>query len=302
MILNRWRLPGRMPCGTGAVFGILCLLLAGCATGTSGAGSAEGSGAVAVLPPPPETLPVISGPAHRVFAEAPDIVAGQTADAGADYSTAASDYRRAADQGNPVGQYFLASLYDDGAGVTRDPTEAARQYHLAAMAGYPLAQTALGDKYDKGHGVARDHAVALRWYRLAAERYEDVATARLALALLQGDGVTANPAEALGLLQRCATPSDDPKIYHPDGTQGGPGCQAMLGAMYIEGLGVPRDMKLGISWLTQSATQGLPVAEEHLADIYATGQGISPDTSYAAYWRARAKRDAGQHPGSWSVP
>ena len=49
-----------------------------------------------------------------------------------DYAEAAKWYRRAADQGDALGQYNLGALYAKGAGVTQDLVQAYMWFELAA--------------------------------------------------------------------------------------------------------------------------------------------------------------------------
>jgi TPR repeat protein len=105
---------------------------------------------------------------------------------------------------------------------------------------------------------------------------------------------------ALQLLTACAAPKPD-LLYHPSGGAGGPGCQALLGGIYLEGDGgVPVDLKAGADWLQRAAEQHMPKAESHLADLYESGKGVKQDSAKAAYWRQRASADADIEPGHWT--
>lgn len=277
---------------TGVIGLGLMLLLAGCAAGMGG-GSAQ-------LPPPPAGVPPMTASAHEAALNGPKIGMALQLDGGGQYGAAAEAYRQAGDAGNPLGHEMLGEIYDSGDGVRHDPVAAMQQYRLAALAGYAPAATRLGDHYEKGDGVPHDQALANAWYRLAAAQGEDTATSRLALAMLHGEDMAPDVAGALHLLLACAKPKPD-QFYHPSGGAGGPGCQALLGAIYLDGDGgVPTDLKTGAAWMQRSASQHMPKAEQHLADLYATGKGVKQDSQQAAYWRQRAAADTDIAPGHWT--
>jgi hypothetical protein len=77
--------------------------------------------------------------------------------------------------------------------------------------------------------------------------------------------------------------------------EGCPFAQCILGVMYQNGRGVPKNVHTAISWYSKSAKQGNPVAEEHLGEIYQFGeQGIKQDKSEAANWYRRAAHHGSQ--------
>lgn len=83
-------------------------------------------------------------------------------------------YRKAAEQGNAVGQFWLGTFYEKGTNVTQNSKEAAIWYRKAAEQGLGNGQFALAELYEKGHGVSKNYDEALKWYRLAAvEDYPD---------------------------------------------------------------------------------------------------------------------------------
>jgi FOG: TPR repeat, SEL1 subfamily len=83
-------------------------------------------------------------------------------------------YRKAAEQGNAVGQFWLGTFYENGTNVTQNSKEAAIWYRKAAEQGLGNGQFALAELYEKGHGVSKNYDEALKWYRLAAvEDYPD---------------------------------------------------------------------------------------------------------------------------------
>jgi TPR repeat protein len=71
--------------------------------------------------------------------------------------------------GDPDAQYYLARLYLDGKGTSRDARQAARWLSLAANKGQHQAQALLGRMLFKGEHVQRQAARGLMWLTLARE-------------------------------------------------------------------------------------------------------------------------------------
>lgn len=69
--------------------------------------------------------------------------------------------------------------------------------------------------------------------------------------------------------------------------------QTQIGNMYIQGDGVPRDIKKGIEWTEKAVAQGYPMAEANLAGNYFHGVGVPQDKKKAIelYKKAASKND-----------
>lgn len=64
----------------------------------------------------------------------------------------------------------MASMYEQGLSVPKDPAEAVKWYRKAAEAGNPTGMCALGKLYEAGSfGLKRDPVEAIKWYRGAIE-------------------------------------------------------------------------------------------------------------------------------------
>src|ERR1043166_2243328 len=81
---------------------------------------------------------------------------------------AAKWIRRAADQHEPMAQYWLATMYERGDGMAADAAEALRWYEAAAGQGNRKAMHALGLAYAEGRGTQKDMSEAARWFAKAA--------------------------------------------------------------------------------------------------------------------------------------
>lgn len=70
--------------------------------------------------------------------------------------------------------------------------------------------------------------------------------------------------------------------------QGGASVQALVGAMYAEGKGVPQDYAQAAAWYKKAAEQGYASAQYNLGLLYDTGQGVSQDYAQAVAWYSKA--------------
>ena len=66
--------------------------------------------------------------------------------------------------------------------------------------------------------------------------------------------------------------------------QGDADAQFLLGSMYYDGQGVPRDYKKAVYWYEKSAKQGYADAQYNLGVMYSTGRGIPQDYKLAYVW------------------
>ena len=84
-----------------------------------------------------------------------------------DYAEAVRWFRKAAEQGDADGEYYVGSAYDSGKGVPEDKVQAVKWYHKAAEKGVAIAQYMLGHAYETGEGVAKDEIEAYAYFNLA---------------------------------------------------------------------------------------------------------------------------------------
>lgn len=89
---------------------------------------------------------------------------------GRDDEQAVSFFRKAAEQGDAVGQRRLGWSYYNGRGVPQDYEEAEKWFRLSAEQGDAKAQFNLGLMYKNGSRIIQDNEAAARWYRLAADQ------------------------------------------------------------------------------------------------------------------------------------
>ncbi len=70
--------------------------------------------------------------------------------------------------------------------------------------------------------------------------------------------------------------------------QGDASAQNILGVMYANGRGVPKDEQQAVVWYSKAAEQGLAGAQYNLAQMYHSGRGVPKDDRQAAAWYMKA--------------
>jgi hypothetical protein len=87
-----------------------------------------------------------------------------------DKSRAAKLFAQAAAHGHPSAQYYLAMIYESGAGIPKDMAAALNWYRQSATNGYADAAVVLGNYYSDGLVVRQDYTEAYVWYGVAASQ------------------------------------------------------------------------------------------------------------------------------------
>lgn len=149
-------------------------------TGALKAGAVAATLLAAVSALPPRAAAADDGDAQRAYA------AGR-------WTEARLLWTAQAEAGDPDAQLALASLYDLGQGVARDPATAYQWYERAAKAGLAAAEFNVAVMRDSGDGVARDAAKAALWYARAAAHGNRRAQYNLGQLYAAGEGVPRNP-------------------------------------------------------------------------------------------------------------
>jgi TPR repeat protein len=206
-----------------------------------------------------------------------------------DYTNAAKWLREAPQQGHPLAQHDLGSLYVLGQGVPPNDTQAAEWFRRAAEQGHPLAQYNLGASYYSGEGVPQDFAQAAALFQKAATADIAPAEQNLGVMYAQGLGVEQNYQEAAKWFRRAAEQSAEEALSKTGAFKAGQlgrefpivagqssptmetyregmtyilaNARAALGEFYAFGLGVPRDYVEAQKWL-DLAVNSLPPGDE----------------------------------------
>jgi TPR repeat protein len=182
---------------------------------------------------------------------------------------------QSAERGNPLAQFCLDWMHENGRAVPQDDLEAVKSYRKAAERGYAPAQTHLGWMYDEGRGVPQNDAEAAKWYRKAAEQNDAYAQSSLGWMYREGTGVVRDDVEAVKWLRKAAEQNE-------------PYAQNNLGLMYEEGRGVPQDDAEAAKWYRKAAEQNHSLAQSNLGWFYREGRGVPQDDAEAVKWIRKA--------------
>lgn len=184
-------------------------------------------------------------------------------------------FARAAEAGNSMGMRNMGYCHALGLCTERNKAKAVEWYRRAAEAGNAKAQCNLGVMYEHGNGVEADQEEAVRWFRLSAENGYSRGRTNYGVHLLEGIGIDRDPAAAAEQFR----------------LSGSPRANYRLGRMYLDGVGVGRDIRKGTELLETSSSEGYAKAMFLLGSIIEEG---SPQRSLDLYLQAasRGNRDA----------
>ncbi len=112
--------------------------------------------------------------------------------------------------GNPLAQAenVMGWYYFKGISVKKDIGEAIKHFRKAAELGDPSGQFNLGLMYATGNGIGPSQTEAAKWYKKSAEQGKASAQLNLGLMYLSGRGVPQNTAEGMRLLKLAADQGD----------------------------------------------------------------------------------------------
>lgn len=113
-----------------------------------------------------------------------------------DLKAAFAWYKKAADEGDRIGEYKVGMMYLRGQGIKRDYDEAAAWLKKSADKGYARAQTNYGSLHLAGLGVDQDFVQAVEWFRKAADQNYGEAQYLMGVAYEYGEGVAQDKDEA----------------------------------------------------------------------------------------------------------
>ena len=173
--------------------------------------------------------------------------AGRKAFENGDYAKALNEFLPSVMEGNTDAQFYLALMYEKGAGVPRNPNKAFKWYTLAAEQGSAEAMFKLGVyHYDGSGGAAKDAEKAMAWFGDAAG--QGIVGAQFNVGLMHAKGLGVERDYALAA-----------KWFRVAAKQNHALAQHGLGIIYTKGLGVERDLVRASMWsqlALQSAKPG----------------------------------------------
>lgn len=177
-------------------------------------------------------------------------------------------WQKAADQGHPVALRELASLYEAGFGVEKDPDKAAELLAKAAELGDAEAQFQLGWLYYDGEVLAKDLGKTLELWQKAGNGGHAWAAYSAGSMYLNGLGTAQDNAQAVAWYEKATELGYFQAPYE-------------LGLMYFHGIGVEQDFAKALKWLEEAAILGSHEAKYALGFMYYNAQGVERDFAKA---------------------
>ena len=118
--------------------------------------------------------------------------------------------------GNPKAQYWLADIYENGLGVTRDMTTAVALLEKSASQGFLPAERRLGALYLRGNETLQNFGKAQTWLHKAALAGSGEAQRELGHIYALGLGVAADRPKAYAWYETAALSGDGVAKYMRD--------------------------------------------------------------------------------------
>jgi len=195
--------------------------------------------------------------AVRSYPEHPRVNAflGRALHAAERYDEAIKVYGATAAASDPVAQYNLAWIYENGLGVSQSDEKAAAWYRKAAEQGDAYGQNSLALMYHNGRGVQQSYHDAFELYHKAAVQGLATAQYNLALAYQSGRGVQQSDKEAVGWFRKAVA-------------QGYVNAQFALGWMYEKGRGVSASPSKAVEFYIASLENGSTANLDRRADSW----------------------------------
>jgi len=164
---------------------------------------------------------------------------------------------------DPRGEAYLGLVYILGVGVERNPVIAEHWFDRAAKHHNPEAEYAMGTLYSVTDGHKRDLDRAIIYLRQSADAGYIPAKHSLGLLVVNHPELPQGSGEATALLEAAAI-------------GGSWRSSAVLGILYRDGKGVPKDLSVAYRWFTIAEKQGGDQAQPLLrADITAARSALS---------------------------
>lgn len=168
------------------------------------------------------------------------------------------------------GYYEMGMYCKAGDGYHTYLKDAAGYFRKAAEKDHVQAQYQLALAYYTGAGVKKDETESIRWLEKAAAKSHKEAGELLS---------------ELREKQRIRQEKTEFKNHLRQAEKGDAYAQSKVAGMYLQGIGVKKDIEKGIEWYEKASETDEGYAARQLARLYAEGDIIPADPERAAYWR-----------------
>ncbi|MFM0299106.1 tetratricopeptide repeat protein [Paraburkholderia sediminicola] len=211
-----------------------------------------------------------------------------------DFAQAFVWFRKAADQGNALGEYQVGQSYEAGRGVKKNETEAVVWYRKAAEQNLPAARSRLRTMFVSRQIMPVSDAQGGQWWQglvgQAADESQSFYHAYAAAA--QGDA-DAEMDLGVAYLIGVGTPKDRTQaawLFRQAAEQGQTEAQCFFAAISAsdDGWAIPAEMKHAADLCQNAANHGYADAQLVLSTFYLMGRGVPKDTVQAAAWLRKA--------------
>lgn len=168
-----------------------------------------------------------------------------------------------------IADYAVGLMYAHEIGTELDHEKAFHYFMKSARGGVPPAIHNIANAYAQGKGVEQSDKNAFSYYELAAKSGDAASKFTLANWLFTGKGVSEpDKMRSYQLMREAAL-------------AGHPYAMFNLGAIYIEGEVVDKDMKQAAEWFEKAADKNIPEAAINVGKMYAVGEGVARDLKKA---------------------
>jgi TPR repeat protein len=171
-----------------------------------------------------------------------------------------------------------------GRGTERNPVAAARLFQIAAQQDLAAAQYNLGVLYDLGQGVTLSPEKARAWYTKAGGQRYGPAEYRLGMLWELGLGGQKDRGTALTFYASASMHGSVPAMLRLGPAAWGQWASTdyyLAGVALLNGNGVPRDERKGVSYLEKSAQMQYSPALFDLGVAYANARGVKKNEAKA---------------------
>jgi TPR repeat protein len=193
-------------------------------------------------------------------------------------------YAKSCDLGDAQGCYNAGLMADDGRGIPRDAARAALRYGDACEMGSATGCTNLGFLYENGRGVKMDKARAHVLYQRGCEG-SSCQPSNLGGCVnagrgdRDGIGVPVDETKAAAMFREACDRAVNPDDIHA--AENGSRACSLLGALYIAGDGIPKDLEKGLELSVVGCDRGDSFGCFNAAAVYTAGAGVPADAAKA---------------------
>jgi len=226
------------------------------------------------------------------------------------YTQAFAEFKPLADQNNERAQYYVAYMYLNGYGTTRDEEKGLSYLQKSVDQGFEKALSTMGYFLSEGLHMPQNKEKAVELYMKAAEKNDDDALLNLGVLYYLGDGVEQDTKKALeyfqkvdlvnnpivgryiaNIYQTSANPEEQAKVkplYKQAAANGDLESFRSLAYLYQTGPEAERNIEEAVKYYTYAASQSLATAQYALGTLYANGQGVERNIFTAYAWLSLA--------------